>query len=136
MTDVPGVECIAKNGITYAYVVRGNYLPNQTTFVTPNDLKQQLGFIVYPAGSYIPRHRHFPVERKIVGTSEVIFVRQGRCEAELYDDGQQLVSAVELKQHDTIVLVAGGHGFKIYEDTILMEVKQGPFTGQPEKERF
>ncbi len=37
---------------------------------------------------------------------------------------------------DILVLVSGGHGFRMLEDTVLMEVKQGPYTGLKEKERF
>ena len=35
-----------------------------------------------------------------------------------------------------LIAVAGGHGFRVFEDTVLLEVKQGPYPGEAEKERF
>jgi hypothetical protein len=32
--------------------------------------------------------------------------------------------------------MTGGHGFRMLEDTVLLEVKQGPYGGQAEKSRF
>ena len=32
--------------------------------------------------------------------------------------------------------VGGGHGFRMIEDTVLFEIKQGPYGGPAEKERF
>ena len=36
------------------------------------------------------------------------------------------------RQGDTIILLAGGHGFNILEDTKMIEVKQGPYLSQAE----
>ena len=35
-----------------------------------------------------------------------------------------------------MLMVGGGHGFRMLEDTVFLEVKQGPYTGLDEKERF
>ncbi len=37
--------------------------PQKTTFLTPPEFKQQVGFVVYPAGGEIQRHVHRPLER-------------------------------------------------------------------------
>jgi hypothetical protein len=130
------ISTIASGGITLAYVIRSGPGPDRTEFVTPDDATLQVGFVVYPAGGEVVRHRHLPITRSIVGTSEVLLVREGRCEADLYDQDQRLVSTVELEAGDVIVLIAGGHGFRMTEDTVLIEVKQGPYVGESEKERF
>ena len=130
------VEKIEAGGSLLALVVRAEFNPATTTFVTSNDLLLQLGFIVYPAGSVIARHRHLRVERHLEATSEVLQVRRGACTAEIYDLESKLISEVELTIGDIIVLVAGGHGFRVHEDTILCEVKQGPYVTTVEKERF
>jgi hypothetical protein len=127
---------IESGGALLALVVRAAYEPTKTTFVTSDELLLQLGFIVYPAGSSIPRHRHLPIERHLKTTSEVLQVRRGRCTAEIYDLGSNLVATVELNAGDVIVLAAGGHGFRVHEDTVLCEVKQGPYVTGVEKERF
>jgi hypothetical protein len=130
------IEFIEDSGTILAVVVKSGYRPDKTTFVTPDDFRQQLGFIVYAAGTAIPRHKHLPIERRLVGTSEVIIVRAGRCIADIYGVNDALVRSVVLAQDDVLVLAAGGHGFRVEEDCVLMEVKQGPFTGLAEKERF
>ncbi len=119
-----------------AYIIRGKLNPTQTTFLTPPEFKQQVGFIVYPAGGEIQRHVHRPLERHLVGTSEVLIVRRGRCEIDIYNDERELVATRELGQGDIMLMVGGGHGFRMLEDTVFLEVKQGPYTGLDEKERF
>jgi hypothetical protein len=119
-----------------AYIVRRELSPSSTTFVTPSDCTQQLGFVVYPAGGEITRHLHRSIERLIEGTSEVLLLKQGRCEVDFYTSAKELVGTRELRQGDILLLMDGGHGFRILEDTIFVEIKQGPYTGLDEKERF
>jgi hypothetical protein len=130
------VEHIAAEGRPLAYIIRAELSPAATTFLTPNDFKQQVGFVVYPKGGEIARHVHAPLERHLVGTSEVIVVRSGRCELDIYDDGRNLVATRTLNAGDVMLMVGGGHGFRMLEDTVLLEVKQGPYTGQAEKVVF
>lgn len=119
-----------------AYIIRRELSPSATTFVTPSDYSQQLGFIVYPSGGEIKRHLHRSVRRVIEGTSEVLLLKQGRCEVDFYTSAKELVGTRELRQGDILLLIDGGHGFRILEDTIFVEIKQGPYTGLDEKERF
>lgn len=129
-------ERIPAEGPLLALLLSGVDDPGETTFPTPDDLNLQVGFVVYPASGEIPRHDHKPLERQIVGTSEVLVVRSGRCEIDLYDRDRQHVTTRELRAGDVILIVGGGHGFRMLEDTVLLEVKQGPYTGLDEKERF
>lgn len=107
-----------------------------TEFPTPPELNLQVGFVVYPAGGEVPRHAHKPIERSIVGTAEVIVVRSGRCALDVYDDDGGLVGTRELTTGDVMLMVGGGHGFRMHEPTTLLEVKQGPYLGGHEKVRF
>ena len=130
------IENITWQGVPLAYIIRGKLNPTQTTFLTPPEFKQQVGFIVYPAGGEIQRHVHRPLERHLVGTSEVLIVRRGRCEIDIYNDERELVATRELGRGDIMLMVGGGHGFRMLEDTVFLEVKQGPYTGIDEKEHF
>ena len=105
-------------------------------FLTPPDFKQQVGFIVYPRGGEVSRHVHRQLERRLTGTSEVLILRSGRCEIDVYNDARELIATRELREGDVMLMVGGGHGFRMLEDTVLLEVKQGPYTGHDEKERF
>ena len=130
------VATCVHEGKLLALVVYRQFEPHETTFLTPDDCNQQLGFIVYGKDTRIPRHAHLPLERTITGTTEVVLVRAGACTAEIYSDSKQLLREFRLGPGDVILLNGGAHGFRLHEDTVLMEVKQGPFVGAPEKERF
>jgi uncharacterized protein with PhoU and TrkA domain len=130
------VEHISSNGKPLVYIVRAELTPTATTFLTPNEFTQQVGLIVYPATGEVRRHTHRKIERRIRGTSEVILVRKGKCELDIYDDDRNLVATRVLNTGDLMLMVGGGHGFRMIEDTVLVEVKQGPYTGIDEKELF
>ena len=130
------IDQIVWKGKPLCYIVRATLSPERTTFLTPAEFNLQVGYIVYPAGHEIPRHVHLPIERRIVGTGEVLLVRKGRCEIDVYTDDRQLVATRELREGDIMIMVEGGHGFRMLEDTVLLEVKQGPYPGVEEKERF
>jgi hypothetical protein len=129
-------EQIAWMGRTLSYIIRRELTPAATTFLTPSDFTQQLGFVVYPAGGAVKPHLHRSMERKIKGTSEVLLIKKGRCEIDIYNNRKELVATRELREGDIVLLVDGGHGFRMLEDTVFVEVKQGPYTGVEEKERF
>ena len=95
-----------------------------------------MGFVVYPKGGEIQRHVHRPLERHLIGTSEVIIVREGRCEIDIFNNQRQLVATEQLREGDILLMVDGGHGFRMLEDTVFLEIKQGPYTGLDDKERF
>jgi hypothetical protein len=130
------VEIISANGQVLCYVIPRNIHPQKTTFITPPDGKQQVGFIVYPKNGVIARHFHKPLERHIVGMAEVVMVRSGYCQIEVYDESLSLVARRDLYEGDVVLMVGGGHGFQIKEDTVLLEIKQGPYLGVEDKELF
>jgi hypothetical protein len=130
------LERIYSEGVLLAYIIRANMKHEKTTFLTPANLNLQLGFVVYPAGGSVTPHVHLPVERTIVGTCEVLLVKRGRCEIDIYNDERKLVLTRELNEGDLVLTVGGGHGFRMLEDTVLLEVKQGPYLESGDKVRF
>jgi quercetin dioxygenase-like cupin family protein len=130
------LETIAHDGKVLAYIARHSPLPESTTFLTPDDCNLQVGHVVYAAGGEIERHMHLPVERHLIGTTEVLVVQRGRCEVDVFGPERQLVTTRELHVGDMLIAVSGGHGFRVLEDTVLLEIKQGPYPGGAEKERF
>lgn len=130
------IEHVTHEEKPLAYIIRASFVPEQTTFLTPSEFKQQVGYVVYPEGGEIPRHVHRPLERHLVGTSEVLVVKKGHCFIDIYNDDRELVATRELFTGDVMLMVGGGHGFRMIEDTVFLEIKQGPYTGIDEKERF
>lgn len=123
-------------GVPLAYIVDPRWEPARTTFLTPDEFSLQMGMIVYGAGEDIPAHVHLPITRQVEGTNECIVVRKGRCRVTIYDSARRFVAERDLEQGAIILLLGGGHGFHLYEDTVLFEVKQGPYAGNKDKERF
>jgi len=135
-TSDNGIELISDGGTTLAYVVRATASTVSTSFFTTDEDAFQAGFVVYPSGGQVDAHVHLPVERHLVGTSEMLMVRSGHCYVDIYADDHRLVATRELLAGDAVVSVAGGHGFRMIEDTTLFEIKQGPYGGEAEKRRF
>jgi quercetin dioxygenase-like cupin family protein len=138
-THNPGnnpIEHITWHDQPIATIIRRQHLPEATTFVTPDGYYQQAGFVVYPKGGYVHRHSHLPIQRHLVGTPETLMVRKGRVEADLYGLDKSPLGTWILEEGDIILLVSGGHGFRCLEDTVFLEIKQGPYTGLVEKEAF
>ena len=130
------VEIIAHNGKALVYLVRGDWFPDRTEFLTPDEASLQIGMIVYGGGKAIQPHVHLPVTREVHGTSECILVRRGACEIDIYTELKEHIATRPLRTGDIVLLLGGGHGFRMQEDTVLFEVKQGPFVGMKDKERF
>jgi quercetin dioxygenase-like cupin family protein len=135
--DAPSLsaESITARDTTLALVVRAVPAAPGAQFVTPSEAGLQVGVLTHAEGTSIPRHAHRPVERQVSGTSEVLLVRSGSCEVDIYDD-EELIATTRLSSGDVIVLLAGGHALRMLEDTVLVEVKQGPYFGVEEKVRY
>jgi hypothetical protein len=131
-----GVEVIHDGPEVIAYLIPGVASASTTQFITPNDATFQAGFVVYGEGGRVPAHVHLPVVRSVVGTSELLMVRTGRCIVDLYAADRRLIASRELAAGDAVLSLGGGHGFRMIEDTVLLEIKQGPYAGLVEKERF
>jgi hypothetical protein len=125
-----------KDNVLTSIIIRREYTPTETSFVTSPDFAQQVGFVVYPAGGVIKRHIHKAVDRQNISSSEALIVRQGRLEIDFYDKNKFLLTTRELQVGDFVLMVSGGHGFRILEATILLEVKLGPYGGLADKELF
>lgn len=119
-----------------AYFINRDWRPEKTEFLTPNDFGQQMGMIVYGKGESIQPHKHLPIVREVHGTSECVMVKKGSCFIDIYNSGKQILESRIMKEGDIVLLLGGAHGFRMIEDTILFEVKQGPYAGDKDKERF
>src|SRR5205814_9802821 len=113
-------------GEILGYLVPGNSKPEKTQFLTPSGCNLQVGHVVYKGGTEIPRHVHLPIERHIVGSVEVLIVQRGRCAVDVYSDSHDLITTREMGVGDMLIAVGGGHGFRVLEDLVLLEIKQGP----------
>jgi len=131
-----GIERIKHGEQVLAIIITEDYEPENSKFITPTSYKQQVGFIVYPKGGMIVPHLHHELQRDLLGTSEVLLLKKGHCQVDFYLEDKTLLCSRELKRGDLLLLVSGGHGFRMIEDSVFLEIKQGPYIGEQEKERF
>lgn len=129
-------EKIACGEVVLAIIIRADFRKDGIAFFTPNDFSQQLAYMNRPTGHSITPHVHNKVQREVFFTQEVLFVRSGRMQVDLYDEQREYVCSRELQGGDVILLAGGGHGFKMLEPTEMIEVKQGPYSGGLDKTRF
>ena len=121
---------------TLAIIVRANFSESGIHFFTQSDFSQQLAYMNHPVGKVIEPHVHNPVPRQVHYTQEVLFIRKGRLQVDFYDEKREYLESRELRSGDVILLIAGGHGFKVLEEVEMIEVKQGPYVGEGDKTRF
>jgi hypothetical protein len=69
------------------------------------------------------------VTREVHYTQEVLFIRKGKVKVNLYDNDLNFICSKVLEKNDVILLASGGHGFEMLEDSEMVEVKQGPYSG-------
>ncbi len=129
-------ESISRDGVELALILRADYRANGIVFLTPGSYSQQLGYMNRPAGYCIAPHVHRPVPREVTYTNEVLFIRRGRVRVDFYDENREYLESRVLGSGDVILLIRGGHGFEMLEDSEIIEVKQGPYAGDADKERF
>jgi len=120
-----------------ALIVRGKYRNKKgITFFTPDEATQQFGYIKHNKGHLIKPHLHKKRVSKILYTSEVILLFKGILRVDFYNDLKKYLFSKVLKKGDIIMLVHGGHGFKVLKDIEMIEVKQGPYDIIMDKVKF
>jgi len=130
------MEQIKNSNQLLAVIIRCNFSKPGIHFFTPDSFSQQLAYMQHPAGKLIEPHLHNPVQREVFHTQEVLFLKRGRLRIDFYDDERTYLESRILEAGDTILLASGGHGFEALEEIEMIEVKQGPYTGDADKTRF
>ena len=130
------VEWIRQGEKLLALILPHDFLADGIQFFTPNEFSQQLAYMHHPSGKTIEPHFHLPVPRQVHYTQEVLVLKRGRLRVDFYDEQQHYLESRVLQGGDVILLAAGGHGFEVLEEVEMIEVKQGPYTGEDDKSRF
>lgn len=130
------IETVSSAERLFAIIIPHDFAARGVNFVTPHNLSQQVAYIQHEAGTLIEPHVHNPVVREVVHTQEVLLLKKGVLKVNFYHDNRQLFTSRTLVAGDLILLVSGGHGFEVMEEVEMIEVKQGPFSGDNDKSRF
>jgi len=120
-----------------ALIVRGKYRNRKgITFFTQNESTQQFGYMKHKRDHIIKPHLNKKRLTKIYYTSEVILILKGILRVDFYNQFKKYLLSKILKPSDIIMLVSGGHGFKILKDVEMLEIKQGPYNLIKDKIKF
>jgi len=120
----------------YKRQIRAEFDEPGIHFFTPDSFSQQVAFMKHPAGHQIAPHVHNMVNRQVLYTQEVLFIRKGRVKVNFYSSKKEYLESRVLEMGDVILLCGGGHSFEMLEETSMIEVKQGPYAGEEDKTRF
>jgi hypothetical protein len=119
-----------------AIIIRAASTAPAIEFLTAESDTFQLGRMRRPKDYVIAPHVHRSVERRVVGTPEVLFVKKGKVRIDFFSEDKTYLQSRVVASGDVILLAAGGHGFKMLEESELIEVKQGPYLAEQDKNRF
>ena len=131
------IEKIIHKKKLLALIVRGKYRNKKgITFFTPSESIQQFGYMKHRKSYIIKPHLHKKRLTKIFYTTEVILLLKGMMRVDFYNQFKKYLFSKILKEKDIIMLVYGGHGFKILKDVEMLEIKQGPYNLIRDKIKF
>lgn len=130
------IEEIKKKNKLLALIIRDEYSCEGVNFITPDEYSQQVAYMHHDTGKVIDAHVHNMVHRNVVLTQEVLFIKKGVLRVDFYDEYEDYLESRDLKAGDLILLISGGHGFRVLDEVEMIEVKQGPYAGDNDKKRF
>lgn len=128
------IERIDHNGEEVATIIRANHIVHGAEFVSSNEDPLQVGMLERRKGDVAQPHWHPYEPQTISAMHEIIFVVRGRLRLTIFDEATEgEIYKTELLQGDLVVHKKHGHGVEFLEDSLIYEVKQGPFTGEKSK---
>ena len=120
-----------------ALIVRGKYRKKKgITFFTPKESTQQFGYMKHKKNHVIKPHLHKKRLTKILYTTEVILILKGMLRVDFYNSSEKYLFSKNVNEKDIIMLVSGGHGFKVIKNVEMIEIKQGPYSLSKDKIKF
>ena len=131
------IEKILYKNKLFALIVRGKFRKKKgITFFTSKEATQQFGYMKHKKGYFIEPHQHNKRLTRILSTTEVILLLKGILRVDFYENKQKYLFSKIINAKDIIMLVYGGHGFKVLKKVEMIEVKQGPYNLSVDKTKF
>jgi cupin fold WbuC family metalloprotein len=124
------------DGKPLAYLIRKRSIEDERS---GNQDKRQLLQVCgkkLEAGRRFEAHRHLPIVRETSGTQEVWIVIEGEVIVMLYDVNDEQLESVTLQEGDCFVTYRGGHSMMATHDSIIYEVKNGPYISTQSDKAF
>ncbi len=131
------IEKILHKKRLFALIVRGQFRKKSgVNFFTSKEATQQFGFMKHKKNHIIKPHKHNKRLTRILRTTEVILLLKGTLRVDFYNDKCRYLFSKKINERDVIMLIHGGHGFKVLKNAEMIEVKQGPYSLASDKIKF
>ena len=105
-------------------------------FFTPSNLNFQIGSMSHSKNHIIKPHFHVNRKKIIKQMSELLIIFSGQLKVFFYKKNKSRAKSITIDKKDMILLMSGGHGFKVLKKLEMLEIKQGPFIGKKDKKRL
>ena len=120
--------------IVYATLIKTKDAPKGLTFSSSDEENIQAGVWNYEKGKILDLHYHKDFPREATRTGEAVCVMRGSIVCNLFTKEGDFLVQVPVKESEVIVQYYGAHEYIIEEDSVIIEIKNGPYFG-PEKDR-
>ncbi len=131
------IEKILYKKRLFALIVRRQFRKKSgINFFTSKEATQQFGFMKHKKNHIIKPHKHNKRLTRILRTTEVILLLKGTLRVDFYNDKYKYLFSKIINERDIIMLIHGGHGFKVLKNVEMIEVKQGPYRLASDKVKF
>jgi hypothetical protein len=131
------IEKILYKKKLFALIVRRQFRKkNGINFFTSKEATQQFGFMKHKKNHIIKPHKHNKRLTRILRTTEVILLLKGTLRVDFYNNKYKYLFSKKINEKDIIMLIHGGHGFKVLKNAEMIEVKQGPYSLASDKIKF
>ena len=131
------IEKIIYKKQLFALIVKSQYRKKRgINFFTSKKATQQFGYMKHKKNHIIKPHNHKKRLTRILKTTEVLLLLKGTLRVDFYNNKEKYLFSKIINEKDIIMLVHGGHGFKVLKDVEMIEVKQGPYSLVSDKVKF
>ena len=131
------IEKILHKKKLFALIVRKQFRKKSgINFFTSKEATQQFGFMKHKKNHIIKPHKHNKRLTRILRTTEVILLLKGTLRVDFYNNNNKYLFSKKINEKDIIMLIHGGHGFKVLKNVEMIEVKQGPYSLSSDKIKF
>ena len=118
----------------YAFVCSLNDVSKGLEFLSDDSDFIQLGTWNYEKNFSTVPHYHLEHDKPSNLTQEVVLVHKGSVKCRLFTKEGNYVDEVDINEGELIVQIYGVHEYIMNEDSIVLEIKNGPYYG-PEVDR-
>lgn len=95
--------------------------------ITESSEPLQLVTLRHSKGVYLKAHMHKPKQRMTSRLQECLIVKEGMVKIDLYGPDRTYFKSINLRKGRVLILLNGGYGIHLSQDSELVEVKNGPF---------